>query len=340
VTIHKLTSTDAFVAFDLDGAPSAGIVRSAPKILQGGAKDLARSLTYAFATLEMQRGGASAGINAQPDDQGDAVAAFAAELTPMVADGTLAVDPGKGVDAVQLAELTAVDNRSELMSASRDYDSLPLHLAGLGPVLAAEAVLGGLEGKTIAVEGFADNGPALVAEAIARGASVSAIATAKGLLGGGHDAAAIREMWTVSGAAMVGDDADAAWKIFATEADVLFCGSKMGAINHDTAAKLNVGAVVPHSPLPYTARALAVMQRADITVVPDFVPTAAPLLVGWPSAQATSDSIVSAVADLISAALGEAGRHEDGLFLGACHRAEAFLGTWRDALPFGRPLAG
>ena len=34
VQIQKLTATDAFIVFDLDGAPAAGITRSAPKILR------------------------------------------------------------------------------------------------------------------------------------------------------------------------------------------------------------------------------------------------------------------------------------------------------------------
>ena len=31
--------------------------------------------------------------------------------------------------------------------------------------------------------------------------------------------------------------------------------------------------------------------------------------------------------------------HDDGPLLAGCYRAEAFLSTWRDELPFGRPLA-
>ena len=31
--------------------------------------------------------------------------------------------------------------------------------------------------------------------------------------------------------------------------------------------------------------------------------------------------------------------HGEGPVMGACLRAEAFLRTWRDELPFGRPLA-
>ncbi len=339
MSIHKLTSTDAFVAFDLDDAPAAGVVRCAPKILQGGAKDMARSLTYAFATVGMQRGGASAGINAQPDGRDDAIAAFVEELTPMAADGDLALDAAKGVASEALAPLHDADNRNAVATEAVGPDTLATHLAGLGPVLAAERVLGGLEGRTIAVEGFGAHGPALVEAAAARGASVAAIATTKGLVPGDLDAASIRQRWDEAGDAMAGDDAEAAWKVFGTKADVLFCGSKVGAINHETAGRLAAGAVVPHSVLPFTARALAVMQRGDIAVVADFIPTAAPLLAHWPTGDASVESIIGSATDAVTTAIDEAAGHEHGAFLGACHRAEEFLRTWRETLPFGRPLA-
>jgi hypothetical protein len=41
----------------------------------------------------------------------------------------------------------------------------------------------------------------------------------------------------------------------------------------------------------------------------------------------------------VVAVLDEVLDHADGPLLGACYRAEAFLRTWRDTLPFGRPLA-
>ena len=49
--IQKLTSTDGFIAFDLDGAPAVGVVRLAPKVLRDGAELLARSTTYAAASF-------------------------------------------------------------------------------------------------------------------------------------------------------------------------------------------------------------------------------------------------------------------------------------------------
>lgn len=340
MSIHKLSTTDAFVAFDLDGVPSSGIVRSAPKILQGGANDLARSLTYAFATLEMQRGGASAGLNAQPDDRARAISALVEELTPMVGDGQLSLNAGKGVSSDQLVALSDADDRDAVAGAEAAGTTLAIHLAGLGPVLAAENICGGLAGKTLAIEGFDDHGPALAAAAVERGATVVAISTTKGLRTDGLDAAGLHQLWAAEGQAMVGEDAEPAWKIFGTEADVLFAGSKMGAINHDTAAKLSASAVVPHNPLPFTARALAVMQRADIAVVADFISTSAPLLAAWPTGAATPEAVIAAATDTIGAVLDETKGHGDGAFLGACHRAEAYLSTWRDELPFGRPLAG
>ena len=37
--------------------------------------------------------------------------------------------------------------------------------------------------------------------------------------------------------------------------------------------------------------------------------------------------------------LDEAREHQDGLFLASCYRAESFLASWQESLPFGRPLA-
>ena len=75
---RKLSSVDGFVLLDLENAPgSVGVVRSAPKILVSGAEMLARSVTYSFATFGIRTGGASAGVNAKPEDRSAAVAAFA-----------------------------------------------------------------------------------------------------------------------------------------------------------------------------------------------------------------------------------------------------------------------
>ncbi len=119
----KLSTVDAFVVVDLDDAPVAtGIVRQGPKILPSGAEDLARSLTYTYASLGMQRSGASAGINAPDDAKAEPIAAFAAEIAAM--GGAVLLDPGKGVTAADLAPVRANDPRARSRHAARGSDVL------------------------------------------------------------------------------------------------------------------------------------------------------------------------------------------------------------------------
>jgi len=346
VTYQKLSSTDAFVIIDLDGAPATGVVRAAPKILVGGVEDMARSLTYAFAAHGVQRSGASAGINAAPEDRDVAVAAFVEELLPQVANGSLAIDPAKGIDPTSLADLLAADGRHPVAHEMVDpYGvgsvDLATHLSGLGPVVAAAAAVGGLDGKRVVIEGFGETGPSIAAAAMAHGATVVAISTNDGALvdEAGLDPATLAQGWRDAGDAMVGDGAEPAWKVFATAADVLVCGSKMGAIDHQTAERLKVAAVVPHAPIPYTAKALAVMAKAGIVAIADFVPTGAPIHAWYPGGDASVDAVTAAATGAIEALVADAVGHKHGAFLAACMQAEAFLSSWRDSLPFGRPLA-
>ena len=113
VGLQKLTGTDAFIVVDLDGAPVAdGVVRWAKKVLVDGARTLARSRTYAWALLEEQISGASAGINAVPDERDAAVSAFVTEARPLVESGSLSLDAAKGVAPGDLADLVAADRRN------------------------------------------------------------------------------------------------------------------------------------------------------------------------------------------------------------------------------------
>jgi hypothetical protein len=89
--------------------------------------------------------------------------------------------------------------------------------------------------------------------------------------------------------------------------------------------------VVPLAPVPVTSKALAVLSRAGCVYVPDFVCLVAPLLAGFDGDR----DPVAAVGEL-AAELGGAGT---GMWRAAVDRAETFLGTWQETLPFGRPLA-
>lgn len=291
--IHKLSSTDAFVAFDLDDAPAVGVTRLARKVLQDGAELLARSTTYAFASFGIQMGGGSAGINAEGDGRDPAVAAFVEEMRSVVAEGRWATDPALGLTEADLAPLRIEDRRPpELWTAG-----LADTLTGQGAVAAAGAArTGGLAGASCALVG---KGPVVDA---ARAALEAAGAT---VADGGAPG---------------------------TPADVLFLAGKAGMLDHEGLTRLTAGIVVPLTPVPITARAHAELTKAGVIHVPDFLSTAAPLL------HAHADGVTDPVATVGEKVASLAG-HGAGMWLAAVEEAEAFLRTWRDQLPFGRPLA-
>ncbi len=344
MSLRKSSSTDAFIFTDLENVSCFGIVRSAPKILQGGAKDLARSLTYTFASFEMKRGGASGGINAKPDVRNQAIKDFVVEFQEEVEEGNLSLDPGKGISSEGFDKLSDIDSRNEIRFENFDKDPLHLYLAGLGPVISAEHVIG-LEGKTVAIEGFGRHSVIMAELLEERGAKIIGLSTLAGAISNsdGFSAAELRAQWESDGDTLVHgegeDEPEPAWKIFQSDADILFAGSKMGAINHTTAEKLDIEALIPHQPIPYTTKALAVLQKNGCVVLPDFIPVAGPIFADWADTGADSSEVVANAAEAIRAALDEAGKNDDGLFLGSCYRAESFLRSWQEAPLFGRPLA-
>ena len=282
--VQKLESTDGFLLFDLDGAErSAGVARLAPKVLHDSAELLARSVTYSFAAFGLKLSGASAGINAKPENRDEAIAAFIDEVKPMVATGTLMLHASTGLSDGDLAAL-GIDPPDPALSAQ-------------GAIASAEAALGTLDGTTVAIVGA---GP------VADTARVTA--SDKG--------------------ATVADDAG----VDAT-ADALFIAGKTGVIDHEAAESVKARIVVPLTPLPVTAKAYAAFRRADIVYVPDFIALAAPLLETFDASNSTDS--VERVREVM-VALAEEGPNA---WLVAIGLAEAFLSTWQDGPPFGRPLA-
>ncbi|MDZ7674325.1 MAG: hypothetical protein U5K30_04565 [Acidimicrobiales bacterium] len=238
--IHKLESTDAFIAFDLDDAPAVGVTRLARKVLQDGAKLLARSTTYSFASFGIQMGGGSAGINAEGDDVDPAVADFVDETKELVSSGRWATDPGLGLTESDLGELRLADQRP----ADLWTDGLATTLTATGAVAAAGAVLeSGLGGATWSAVG---QGPLVEAAKVA-----------------------ITEAGAVAAPGLSGPD---------DQCDVLFLAGKAGLLDHDAASEVQAKVVVPLTPVPVTARAHAILTKGGVIHVPDFLATAAPLL--------------------------------------------------------------
>ncbi len=285
--LHKLTSTDGFILFDLDGAPAVGVVRLAPKVLRDGAELLARSTTYAAASFGLHVGGGSAGINAKPDQRASAVAAFVDEVAELVSSGRWLPGPGVGLTPAELAPLPRAEGRAAAFDETA---------AGESAVAAAMGACGTLDGKRMAIVGSGAVADAAAASAAANGATPEPGAP------------------------------------FDADCDVLLVAGKAGVLEHDLAATVRARVVVPLTPVPVTARAFAVLSRAGSVVVPDFLSTAGPLL-------AALDPAAGDPMERVQASVAELAGEGTGLWMAAVTRAEAFLGTWQDELPFGRPLA-
>jgi glutamate dehydrogenase (NAD(P)+) len=338
VKVERLNSVDAFVVFDLDHAEtSVGVTRLAPKVLVDGATWLARSQTYQFASFEIRAGGASAGINAKPANREEAVSGFVAEVEPWVEGGRFLTEPARGLGAADLAPLGRVDRRGS------DFWAAVPALTVAGVVASAEAGDASLDGRTVAIEGFERYGATLTDAVANRGGRVVAIGTASGAAvePEGFDPAVVADRWAQDGpdlvTGLVAHPAPPA-AVLAAPAEVLFVGSKAGVLEHGAAASTKATLVVPTGPVPVTAKALAVLVRGGAVVLPDFLTTAGPALIGFRDGDVGGDP-ARYVTEQIGGALEEVLAHEKGVFVGACLRAEAFLSSWCDALPFGRPLS-
>jgi hypothetical protein len=173
-------------------------------------------------------------------------------------------------------------------------------------------------------------------EALFAAGVVASVTAARGSLEGarvafedvGHGSAELTAAFESAGATIVARDAQTLDPD--TDADVLGVGSKNGVVDHDNVAAFAGRTIAPLAPLAVTTRALADGRRADVTILPDFVTTAGSLVRGDTTPDAVADRIGSIITDVVG--------HPDGIVLGACERAETFLLTWRDDLPFGRPI--
>ena len=107
--IVELGSVPGFVVFDLPGVPvSAGGTRMAPDVSVAEVALLARAMTYKFAALDAQMGGAKAGVRGDPADRAGKtalMARFCAEIAPLSDTRRLLTGPDMGTAEEDFAPL-------------------------------------------------------------------------------------------------------------------------------------------------------------------------------------------------------------------------------------------
>jgi glutamate dehydrogenase (NAD(P)+) len=342
VQLTKYDSAGAFVIRDLEDAPCEGPVRLSAKVTQANAKLYARVATYRFALLGQRRGGAAAGIKAEPADKATAISAFIDEVAPLLERRAYLPDPAAGVSADDLAPLRERDPRNPLLWEQVDGRAFRDVAAARSAAACADAHLGGLDGRSVAIQ-WSRSSPLLIEELHRRGARISAVSTSAGTavrdLGFGADEvlAAAREHGDDLVAHLGEVEPAEPWAVFGAAADVLVCAPTLRSVSDQGAAMLEAEVVLPSGEQPVAPKALAALRRRDIAVLPDTVALAGPAIVATQPPEVPADDVLAEI-DRRVAEVMAASAHADGPLLGSCYVAEEFLRTWQEKLPFGRPL--
>ena len=248
---------------------------------------LARAMTYKFAALDVQMGGAKAGVRGDPADwagKAALMARFCAEIAPLVDTGRLLTGPDMGTAEEDFTPLR--EHRASPAAISAVVDGVPFEdlLTGYGVTAGAEAALsdrwgGGWDGRSAAIEGFGKVGGGVAREVTRRGGRVAAVSTVAGCLAdpAGLDVERLLALRRAHGDACVlhyGRPTGPPGELFTVvEADVVVPGTRPGAINSRTAAALpaSVRVVAPAANVPYTAPGAEVLRQRGIVALPDFV---------------------------------------------------------------------
>jgi len=352
--VVELGSVPGFVVFDLPGAPlSAGGTRLAPDVSVAEVAVLARSMTYKFAALGERVGGAKAGVRGDPADRtgkAELMARFCAEVRPLTDAGRFLTGPDMGTaeeDFAPLRERRASPAAIRAVVAGVPFEDL---LTGYGVAVAAETALGraseGLDGRSVAIEGFGKVGGGVAREFSRRGGRVAAVSTVAGCVAdpSGLDVDRLLALRQADGDACVlryGRPVMSPHQLFTeVNADVLVPGTRPGAIDARVARALPPGVrvIAPAANAPYTEAGAEVLRQRGIVALPDFVCNAGAVIGYRSPADATPDQVLAAVeariGELIRAALG----HPDGPLAGACEQAGGFLRSWWGEPP-GPPFA-
>jgi glutamate dehydrogenase/leucine dehydrogenase len=341
----RLKTVDAYVAFDIECPTSAGGTRLAPDVTERETQLLARAMTYKFAVLGVNFGGAKATIRATVADRDDAVRRYVAEIRPLVESATFLTATDLGTVPDDFRSLPGTD-QADLMHT--DYMGMPLdaYLTGLGVATAAETALGGLEGRTVAIEGFGKVGGATAVETARRGARLVAFSTIHGSVHDprGFDVDELLGLRAKHGDRLVehlGREVRPAAELFRIDVDVLVPGARIGVIDESRARALNARVIAPGANVPYTASALEVLEARGIPALADFVCNSGATIGYVTDGLQNPDQAVAAVETRVRDLTTESLTDARGPVWGAAAIAAGHLKTWVDdgQMPDGPALA-
>jgi glutamate dehydrogenase/leucine dehydrogenase len=278
--------------------PAGGGIRMQPDLSEDEVADLARGMTYKFASFGFPRGGSKAGIVGAPDQDPERkralLMAFGRAVSPYLASREVAIGPDMGVsidDVKWIYEGAGTENiRSGLFALPLEGDAAAYHLTGYGVVVAIKAALeemgSSLAGASIAVEGFGQVGAGTARYAAKSGARVVAVTT---LAGGvfdpsGLDVARLLELRRMHGDTCVlkyGGEAIRPSDVYFLPVDVVVPGARPYVLNGFNAGRVQAKLICPAANIAVTEEAEQSFHRRGIVCLPDFVANAGGALASW-----------------------------------------------------------
>jgi len=342
----KLTTVDAYIAFDMEVPTSAGGTRLAPDVTEREAQLLARAMTYKFAVLGANIGGAKGAIRAGDADRDEAVKRYVDEIRPLVEANTFLTSTDLGTKPEDFASLPDGDQASVMHST---YEGMPLDafITGLGVTVAAETALGGsLADRTVVIEGFGKVGGATALEMWRRGARVVAFSTIHGCVrrAAGFDVQELLKLRAEYGDHLVehvDEPVSPAGELFEVGSDVLVPGARIGVIDEPRAKTLLAKVVAPAANVPYTKAALEILWDRGVIALADFVCNSGATIGYVADGVTDTKSALAVVEDKVRDLTRQAMADPAGPYQGSRKIAEAHLQSWVEAsqLPDGPPQA-
>ena len=273
---------EAFVVVDHELFPvSAGGTRMAPDVSVNEVSRLARAMTWKFAALRATYAGAKAGVRfaGTPNERPQVFAAYLRALEPYA--GTFLTGPDLGTSPSDFP----VDHGHAPPLWAQDFEGLGMDdlATGHGVKAAAEEALHragrGVEGATMAIEGFGKVG-AGTARAWSRAPGrVLGVSTVHGLVTdpNGLDAEALIALRAEHGDRLVehaGPPPRPREELFRLECDVVVPGARPDAVTAEVARDLRCSVVAPGANAPYGPDAVETLRGRGIVALPDFVANA------------------------------------------------------------------
>lgn len=344
--VHHLTSVDGEIVFDMDPdvvSPAAGGTRLAAGVTIDEVAALARAMTYKFSAFEIRMGGAKAGIRPRLlSSRAETIAAYVDEVRPLVEQRRFLTGPDIGTyhdDFVSLDDGRLFD---------QSVGGVPVEdlITGRGVVAAAEAWLGSLDGRTVAIEGFGTVGGGVARDVVRRGGRVVAVSTERGAVaeGRGFDLDELFEARAAHGDEFVhrlDREVHLPRELHELPVDVLVPGARVGVYTAELGDKVQAAVIAPAANVPYTAAGLDVLRGNRVVCLPDFVCNAGATLGYTAPRGLTPEEVLGRVDRMIGERIEGARLAKMDPIAYAAILADTFLATWipADQLPDGPPLA-